>query len=180
MSVVALYGLISVSLVIGACVAALPIPWRRQAGIVVAAVAVLTVAPFLHALFGQISLSLTQIAVFLLIAPGDARLTRDNAGPAILVIFALVFYPLALGWGSFDPFGVGYQPHLVLLILIPVGLFLWLRRERILLLMISVDLIGYGLGLFSNLWNALFDPLLVTAAAIRLLIPIAGRARLYR
>lgn len=178
MSAVALYGLISISLVIGACVASFPIPWRRQAGIAVVAAAAPTVAPFLHTLFGQISLSLTQIAVFQLIAPSNTLLTKDNAGSAVLVIFALIFYPLALGWGPFDPFGVGYQPHLVLLVLVPFGLFLWHRQEQILLLMITVDLAGYGLGLFSNLWNALFDPVLVTLAVIQLLTRTVKRVGL--
>lgn len=161
----------------GACISMLPIPRARLVGIVVAGATALTVAPFLFAVLGQPSITLIQIAALRLIAIHDPPAVRGSMAPAFLVGFAIAFYPLALGWGPFDPYGIGYQGHLVLPIVILFGLLLWYRREHLLLFMISLDLLAYSFGLYSNLWDALFDPLLVASAAIALLTNAARRAR---
>jgi hypothetical protein len=86
----------------------------------------------------------------------------------------LIFYPLSLGLGPFDPFDVGYRPKPVLLALVPIGIALIIRRKHALLLIGGIDLLAYALGLFENLWSALFDPVLVLVCGADL-IKMAGR-----
>ena len=174
MNVITICGQVSAGLVLGAGVSFLPIPRRRLAGLVAAVVAVPTLAPALYAFFGPVSFTLTQVALLRLFAPDVAIATRKST-LTLFVVLAVTFYPLALGLGPFDPFDLGYRPTLVLL-LIPVGVLLAWRGERVQLLVIGFDLFAYGLGLFANLWSALFDPILAALAVIRLIhrqIPVS-------
>ena len=160
MSGAALYNLVSASLVVGAGVSLLPIPARRPAGVLAAIVSLFTLAPAVAGLIGPPSATLTQIALLQLCAQQNL-VARDTIAAALLVIVAAIFYPLALGLGPFDPFDVGYRPKPILLAMIPIGILLIVHRKHVLLLIGAVDLIAYALGLFDNLWSALFDPVLV-------------------
>ncbi len=167
MNAVALYGQASASLLLGAGVTLLPIRGHRLAGIVVTLLAWVMAAPFLCSLVGTVSFTLAQLALLRVCAPAHAAI-RGRVAAALLVTFAVIFYPLALGLGPFDPFDLGYRPRLLLMLMVPVGTILAWRRENILLVMIGFDLLAYGLGLFENLWSALFDPVLVIVAGIHL------------
>ena len=160
MSAAALYNLVSASLLVGAAVSLLPIPARRPAGVLAAIVSLFTLAPAVAGVIGPPSATLTQIALLQLCGQRDL-IARETAAAVLLVIVATIFYPLALGGGPFDPFDIGYRPKLILLVLIPIGIALVVHRKHVLLLIGAVDLLAYALGLFDNLWSALFDPVLV-------------------
>ena len=160
MSAAALYNLLSASLLVGAGVSLLPIPARRLAGVLAAVVSLLTLAPAIAGLIGPPSATLTQIALLQLCGQKDL-LARETTAAVSIVIVALIFYPLSLGLGPFDPFDIGYRPKLILLAVIPIGITLIVQRKHVLLLIGAVDLLAYALGLFDNLWSALLDPVLV-------------------
>ena len=160
MSVAALYNQASASLLVGACVSMLPIPARRTAGLLAAVVSLFTLAPAIAGLIGPPSVTLTQIAVLQLCGQRHL-LARETTAAALLVLLALVFYPLSLGLGPFDPFDIGYRPKLILLALVPIGIALIIHRRYVLLTIGAVDLLAYASGLFENLWSAFFDPVLV-------------------
>jgi hypothetical protein len=162
----ALYGQASAGLLLGAGVSFLPIPGRRPAGILAAFVALFTVAPLLYGLTGPISFTLAQIALLRLCARDD--IVKERIAAALLVAFAAIFYPLALGAGPSDPFDLGYHPRLLLMLMVPVAILLAWRRQHIWLVIAGFDLVAYGLGLFDNLWSAFFDPVLVVLAGVRL------------
>ena len=82
----------------------------------------------------------------------------------LVIGFAAVFYPLALGLGPFDPYAVGYQPWPLLLACCALAATLWSHRRNDWLLILAFALAGYAGGLFANLWDALVDPLVVLAA----------------
>jgi hypothetical protein len=92
-----------------------------------------------------------------------------------LLAFALPFYATALGLGAFDPYALGYQPWAPLALLVPVGIALCWKRQDVWLLILTLDLAAYAGGLFANLWDALFDPLLVLLALIVVSRPWATR-----
>ena len=71
---------------------------------------------------------------------------------------------MALGLGPLDPYASGYQPLPLLAASLPLAALLWWRRLDGWLLILALDLAGYASGLFANLWDALFDPLLVLVA----------------
>ncbi|MDR1995330.1 hypothetical protein [Azonexus sp.] len=175
MNTLAAYGLLAHALIFGAAAALLPLgELRPRAALVATAVALLGgIAPAMHSLFGTPSLTLLQLAIL--------QLTNRMPSPfgyrpaLILLAFAALFYPAALGWGASDPYALGYQPWALLTALAPLAVALWWRRLDAWLLILAVDLAGYAGGLFVNLWDALFDPLLVLLAAL-----IVGRRLLLR
>jgi hypothetical protein len=167
LSAAALYNLGSASLLVGAGVSWLPIPARRLAGLVAALVSLFTLAPAVAGLVGPPSVTLTQIALLQLCGQRDL-IAKETTAALLLVILALIFYPLSLGLGPFDPFDIGYRPKLLLLIMVPIGITLIVHRKHVLLLIGAIDLLAYALGLFENLWSALFDPVLVAVCCVYL------------
>ena len=166
MNAVAAYGLLAHGLIFGAIFAMLPLGQLRQrAAMIATATALLAgIAPVMHATFGTPSLTLLQLALLQLANKSPAPFTYR---PALgLLLFAALFYPMALGWGGFDPYALGFQPWPLLIALVPLAAALWWRRQDVWLTILAVDLAGYASGVFANLWDVLFDPLLVLLALI--------------
>lgn len=166
MNAVAAYGLLAHGLIFGATVALLPLgELRQRAAMIATATALLAgIAPVMHTTFGTPSLTLLQLALLQLANKSPSPFTYR---PALgLLLFAALFYPAALGWGTFDPYALGYQPWPLLLALIPLAAALWWRRQDVWLIILAVDLAAYASGVFANLWDVLFDPLLVLLALL--------------
>lgn len=164
MSATALYGFLAHGIVFGALVMLLPLGDRRRA-IAFAAIpfALATgIASYMHGVVGTPSLTLLALAVWQLAATKPSPLT-DRPALALLT-FAMPFYAMALGLGPLDPYVIGYQPLPLLAASLPLAALLWWRRLDGWLLILAIDLAGYAGGLFANLWDALFDPLLVIMA----------------
>lgn len=166
MNPLAAYGLLANGLIFGALAALLPLgELRPRAALAATAIALLAgIAPSMHGFLGAPSLTLLQLALLQL-----ANKTPSPLGyrPALgLLLFALLYYPAALGWGSFDPYALGYQPWPLLGALVPLGIALWWRGYDVWLSILAVDLAGYASGIFPNFWDVLFDPLLVLLALI--------------
>lgn len=94
-----------------------------------------------------------------------------------LFLGMLLFYMLALGSGSFDPYAYGYQPWGILAIL--TVWVVW--RGRLLMpglsLLLGMDLIIFGLhGMASdNLWDYLMDPVLMIVLGISVFRGVMSR-----
>jgi hypothetical protein len=167
LSAAALYNQASASLLVGACVSMLPIPARRSAGVLAGIVSFFTLAPAIAGLVGPPSVTLTQVALLQLC--GQQHLVaRETTAALCLVILALIFYPLSLGLGPFDPFDIGYRPKLLLVAIVPIGIALIIHRKHVLLSIGAVDLLAYALGLCDNLWSAFLDPVLVFVCCLYL------------
>ena len=161
----AAYGLLAHGLIFGAIVSLLPLgELRARAALLATGLALVAgIAPMMLGTFGAPSLTLLQLALLQLANnPPSPFGQRSALG---LFIFGLLFYPTALGLGAFDPYALGYQPWVLLAALIPIAGVLWWRRQNTWLIILALDLAGYASGLFVNLWDALFDPLLFLAAA---------------
>lgn len=175
MNAQAAYGLLAHGLIIGALAALLPFgEYRQRTALAATTIALIAgIAPAMHGIFGTPSVTLLQLAILQL---ANRRPSPSLAEPAIgLLIFATCFYPLALGLGHFDPYALGYQPANLLIGLIPIGMALWWRKHDTWLIILAIDLAAYATGVFANLWDVLFDPLLVLLALI-----IVGRQGLIR
>lgn len=161
MNLLAAYGLLASALVFAALIGLLPLGiLRAKATLTATAVALLMgIAPVLHGVFGAPSVTLLQLAILQLAQQGPSPL---NGRWALGIVgLSLIFYPLSWGLGPFDPYALGYQPWPILLALLPLALFLHWRRQSAALLILSIDLAAYAMGIFPNLWDALIDPLLV-------------------
>jgi len=164
MSATALYGFLAHGIIFGAFVMLLPLgDRRRMLAFAAIPVALATgIASFMHGFVGTPSLTLLILAVWQLAAVKPAPLT-DRPALALLA-FAMPFYAMALGLGPLDPYAPGYQPLPLLVAILPLAALLWWRRLDGWLLILALDFAGYASGLFANLWDVLFDPLLVFVA----------------
>lgn len=175
MNAVAAYGLLAHALIFGALVALLPLgELRPRAALAATTLALLAgIAPLMHGTIGTPSLTLLQLALLQLAGRTPSPFSwRPALG---LLAFAVPFYVTALGSGPFDPYSLGYQPAPLLIALVPLAAVLWWRRLDAWLLILAIDLAGYATGIFANLWDVLFDPLLVLLAIL-----ILGRQALIR
>lgn len=166
MSFLAAYGLLAHAVIFGALAALVPLgDLRARVALAASTLALLVgIAPGMHAYFGTPSLTLLVLAVLQLAGKTPSPL---NYRPALgLLAFAVPFYAASLGFGSFDPYTLGYQPAPLLAALLPIGLALWWKRLDVWLAILAIDLAGYASGVFANLWDVLLDPLLVLLALI--------------
>jgi hypothetical protein len=164
MSPTAIYGFLAHAIVCGAFVALLPLGCRgRMLSLAAIPVALLAgIASFMHGIAGTPSLTLLALAIWQLAGREPSPL---GYRPALtLLAFALPFYAMALGLGPLDPYAPGYQPLPLLAASLPLAAMLWWRRLDYWLLILALALAGYASGIFANLWDALFDPLLVLVA----------------
>lgn len=97
----------------------------------------------------------------------------------ILWVAMVAFYIFALGSGAFDPYAYGYQPWIILL-----GLSAWVawrsRDAQCLTVLLGLDLAIYALhGITSdNLWDYLFDPVLMIILGISLIRPLMAHRKI--
>lgn len=175
MSIEAAYGLLAHALIFGA-LASLPPFGIFRARVALAATALslmIGVAPLMLAVFGPPSSTLLCLALLSLAGTPASPLKRL---PALAVLgSALGLYVCAAGWLPGDMYALGYQPWPLLATLLPIGLVLWWKNQTTWLLILAIALLAYAGGLFANLWNALFDPLLVLLALAVALRPWAIR-----
>ena len=86
----------------------------------------------------------------------------------VLASTAVVLYPLALGWGDWDPYRLGWGGFYLWAGLLVVALVSWLRGFMLLPVLIAFALFGWSAGLMetTNLWDYLIDPWLAVAAFV--------------
>ena len=175
MNIQAAYGLLAHGLIFGALVTLLPLgPLRARAGLIATTLALLGgIAPFVHGTFGLPSATLLQLALLQL--AGRAPPVPGWRGSLALTVFATTFYSLSLSSDRLDPYALGYAPWLLLATLAVLAIVLFRKRQTSWLLILAGDLAAYAGGLFVNLWDALFDPLLVLCAAFIVLRHAARR-----
>jgi hypothetical protein len=88
-------------------------------------------------------------------------------------IFALIagimLYPMALGFGGFDPYELGWGFSWLFLLLMALTILLLLRKNRFGIVMVAC-IVGYDFQLLEspNLWDYLIDPVyvLISCAAL--------------
>lgn len=131
----------------------------------------LPLAAYLRGAIGDLSLTSLLLLVLYL-----ARFTRGGASAArpdpetgallgLVAATAVVFYPMALGWGDFDPYRLGYGSYGFLACLLALALWGALRSPLV-AAAISLAVAGWSAGWYesANLWDYLMDPLLATYA----------------
>ena len=79
---------------------------------------------------------------------------------------ALFLYPLALGWGDWDPYRLGWGAPGFWSALLIFSLICWFRGLRLLPLLVALALLAWTVGLLesTNLWDYLIDPWLSVVA----------------
>ncbi len=130
----------------------------------------------LHGLIRGVMGDLSVTSLVLLAAGLFSRVTGRmllaRQGTYWIMATALVagglFYPFALGVGSFDPYRLGYGAEGVGMGGTLLALLLWLKGHRTAGFIIATAILAWGTGLLesSNLWDYLLDPWLVLASML--------------
>ena len=132
---------------------------------------------YLRGVFNDLSISSLVIMLAFLVKP-DMYISNDNKHPVLnlLALWGVIFYPAALGFGPFDPYAWGfinnehglYAPLLVIFLITVLMVFALLKKYFILLLCLSLSSLSFQLGMLEsrNIWDYLFDPILIMFAII--------------
>lgn len=80
---------------------------------------------------------------------------------ALIGPVALIFYPLALGLGSYDPYGLGYGSPYLLALLLALSLYALIRGSYRVVILLSLSVLCYAAGWYesNNLWDYILDPI---------------------
>lgn len=152
--------------------------------------ALLPIVAYLRGLSSDPSMTLVMLACLALLRslsgfPAIAK--REQLAVFAAVAAAAVFlYPLALGWGDWDAYRLGWGAPGMWVALLVVSLVCWLQGLRLLPMLVVVALLAWTAGLLesTNLWDYLLDPWLAIIAifhcsmtSCRKLLQRFGRAR---
>jgi len=123
-----------------------------------------------HALWAFAALGNRFATQPIFVIPQRQKLTVALA----LVVLAAGFYPSALGATEFDMYRLGFEPVSLLIALAVIALLAWQLRENFLLTAIVTAVFAFRFQLLesTNLWDYLFDPLLVIYCAVWLLVTL--------
>lgn len=102
--------------------------------------------------------------------PSNVRNERGDARRMLLVLIVMAasfLYPMALGWGGFDPYRLGYGSDGFLSVLLMLALLALFRRAALVVLVIALAVLAWSIGWYesTNLWDYLLDPLVAGYAA---------------
>jgi hypothetical protein len=92
---------------------------------------------------------------------------------------ALFLYPLALGWGDWDAYRLGWGSAAMWAGLLLLSVTCWVAGWRLLPLLIAAAMLSWAAQLMesTNLWDYLFDPWLAVAAVFKSLSASATQLR---
>ena len=142
-------------LVPAAVLAALSLPLRG-----------IPIGGYVRGIVGDLSVTSLLLLATAIVALASGPKLHDRGELRALAAFvlagALFLYPMGLGLTSFDPYALGYSPHVrgFLAALAPVALFAWIRGRLLLLLALVLALAAFRFEVLesSNLWDYLLDP----------------------
>jgi hypothetical protein len=78
----------------------------------------------------------------------------------LIALAALVFYPMALGAGAYDPYRLGYGYPQFIVVLLLLAFVAWFRKSSLTALCITLAIFAWAIGWYEsgNLWDYLLDP----------------------
>jgi hypothetical protein len=154
---------------------ALPLP-KRAAWLAAMVIALsiplwgVSAAGFVRGIAGDLSIATLVLLALALMRSltGQALVEEQNRNAMLraILITGLLFYPLALGLGMFDPYRLGYGNLWFMLVLFGLAVWSSLRYSILLALCIASAVAAWSVGWYesANLWDYLLDPWLVIYA----------------
>jgi hypothetical protein len=152
-------------------------PWSKWASAAVFVLLWCPVGParlplvaYVRGISSDLSISLVAIACLgMYQRVSGARLVDGRERTLLNVVFAiaaLFLYPLALGWGDWDAYRLGWGSAGLWAVLLVLSLACWAKGFRLLPLLVALALLAWVAGALesTNLWDYLMDPWLAVAA----------------
>jgi hypothetical protein len=127
------------------------------------------VGGYLRGTMGDLSVTTMLLLGAAVLGVFGRSLLDDKAKAALYgwaVAAGLILYPLTLGLTRWDPYALGFQPRVLVLLVagIVIGWW-WRRRGAALVLTAGVGAFDLGILESGNLWDYLLDPWLFVWAA---------------
>ena len=94
----------------------------------------------------------------------------------LIALAALVFYPMALGVGAYDPYRLGYGDPIFLSALALLALAAWFWKFPLIAMCISLATLAWSVSWYEsgNLWDYLLDPFVSVYALAVLIVRAVG------
>ncbi len=153
------------------------LPLRRRAGVLGAAIIIVSIpmwgvsaAGFVRGMTGDLSISTLVLLALALLRSCSGKVfaaePERRVMLAVILIVAVLFYPLALGLGMFDPYRLGYGNLWFMSALLGLAILAALRFSALLALCIALAVAAWSAGWYesTNLWDYLLDPWLAVYA----------------
>lgn len=143
--------------------------------IVAAPIGALPLAAYVRSCSGDLSITTNVLLVMAIFPHLSGRRPVDGkqkfAINGLIAVTALVFYPLALGFGPFDPYRLGYGSPWFLTGLLMLALCFWAVRFYRISICIALSVATHAMAWYesTNLWDYLLDPLVSIYALVALL-----------
>ncbi|MDO8262991.1 MAG: hypothetical protein Q7T21_07175 [Gallionella sp.] len=182
-----LTGLASVASALAASL--LLLPWtkrlaNRHRAWATAAVFVIALIPFnglplaanVRGATGDLSITTLALLWCALLRPwsgcGELDSRHRLALLALIALAAVALYPMALGFGAFDPYRLGYGNWLFVAMLMLAALAAWFWKYYLIALCIALAALAWAAGWYEsvNLWDYLLDPFVAIYALSVLMI----------
>ncbi len=185
-------GLLGCALAIAVLAARLPVISRMvpryrgwlRAGVFVAVlipVGGMPLAGYVRGAVGDLSITtLVLLGASLLHTQRGRPLPGRDKLLLLVVIAAAGFYPLALGWGDYDPYRMGYGSYWLLAYLLGLGLLAAWKGFSVITVTLAAAVLAWSMGWYesANLWDYLLDPVVAIYAAG--LMMARGLSRLHK
>lgn len=180
MSFTSINGLAGIALGISAAALVLPgvrrLPQRVRLGLAYGAAIVslipfgtLPLAAYVRGGTGDLSITTQVLLVLAILRRLDLMPPVDAGRRELLLLVAVAavgLYPMALGWGLFDPYRLGFGSPWLLAVLLGLVVAAWRRQSLLIVLTIALSVLAWSEGWAesSNLWDYLLDPFLAIYA----------------
>jgi hypothetical protein len=127
-------------------------------------------AGYLRGTLGDLSIT-SLLLLFLALLHSIRGLSHPPDRNILLFLTAFTaigFYPLALGWGNFDPYRLGYGSYGFLACLLALALLAALNKLPATASSIALGVLAWSSGWYesSNLWDYLLDPMVSIYALV--------------
>jgi hypothetical protein len=125
-----------------------------------------SVAVYIRSVIGDLSIP-TLVILFLLIV--EKIFSKSPFPRKHVELFSLwslpvilLFYPMALGLGRYDPYSLGFGSPYLLGIAFAFTLLAWAANRLLISFVLSLSVFCYAIGWYesNNLWDYLIDPVL--------------------
>lgn len=120
----------------------------------------LPLVAYVRGVTGELSVITMMLILFTWSSWPSCRLS--NTTPILIALLSILFYPFALGFTMFDPYGWGYGSAIFVSIVMVVALVLFFAKQSWEALIISLAVIAWSIHWHesNNLWDYLLDPFL--------------------
>ena len=146
--------------------------------VVAVPIGTLPLAAYLRSCSGDLSVTTHVLLVTAIFSNLTGRRPVDGrqkiAIHGLIAVTALVYYPLALGFGPFDPYRLGYGSLGFLTGLLVLALGAWAVRFHLISICVALAVVAHAMAWHesTNLWDYLLDPLVSVYAVVAVLMGV--------